>query len=292
MKANISLGARPLFRALCVFLVTCTALLAMPRRADAQVYVSLPTTGVVSEYDEKTGEVINATFITGLTGPNELLLSREVLFIANEGGSVGTYDAKSGAAINQSFITGTSFAPIGLALSGEDLFVANGNEGTVGQYHAKTGTVINATFVTGLTSPSPCGLGVLGNSLFVADTVGNLLGKYNAKTGKSSGTGTVTYPYGIAFLGNKLFLGAKNENGDGFTIAEYNATTLKVIKADFITGLSYPWQIAVLGDKLFVVSGGAGTVGEFDAKTGKLINAAFISGLADPFGIVVKAQSK
>jgi WD40 repeat protein len=177
-------------------------------------------------------------------------------------------------------------------LSGDDLFVANGNDGTVGQYDAKTGNVINATFITGLASPSPCGLGRLGNSLFVTDTVGNVLGKYSAKTGKSSGTVAVTYPYGIAFSGNKLFVGAKKEDGDGFTIAEYDAKTVKVIKADFITGLSYPWQIAVLGDKLFVTDGGAGTVGEYDAKTGKVINGAFISGLADPFGIVVKAQSK
>lgn len=96
---------------------------------------------------------------------------------------------------------------------------------------------------------------------------------------------TVTYPYGIAFLGNKLFVGAKNENGDGFTIAENDAKTVKVIKADFITGLSYPWQIVVLGDKLFVTNGGAGTVGEYDAKTGKVINAAFISGLGDPWNL-------
>jgi hypothetical protein len=129
--------------------------------------------------------------------------------------------------------------------------------------------VINATFITGLASPSTCGLGTSGNSLFVADTVGNLVGKYNAKTGKSSGTATVTYPYGIAVLGNKLFLGAKNENGDGFTIAEYSAKTLKVIKADFITGLSYPWQIAVLGDKLFVTNGGAGHGWQIRRQNGK-----------------------
>ena len=113
----------------------------MQKHVQAQVYISLVGDGVVSEYDEVTGQLINANFITGLSQPNELVLSGEVLFVANRGGSVGKYDAKTGAAISQSFITGTNFQPVGLALSGDDLFVANEADGTVGKYNAQTGKV-------------------------------------------------------------------------------------------------------------------------------------------------------
>jgi WD40 repeat protein len=286
MKANITLNARPLLRALYVVLITCTALLAMPKRADAQVYVSLVLAGVVSEYDEKTGEVINASFITGLSGPNELVLAGEDLYIANDGGSVGKYNAKTGAAISQSFITGADLVPVGLALLGDDLFVASA-DGSVGKYNAKTGTAINADFISGLPSGPVCGLGKLGDILFVANNAGTV-GKYNDKTGKSLGGFDVESPYGIAFLGDKLFVGSSSTG----TIAEYNAKTLKVINASFITGLSGPWQIAVLDDKLFVTNAGLGTIGEYSAKTGKVINAAFISIPSESVGIAVKAQSK
>ena len=65
--------------------------------------------------------------------------------------TVGEYDATTGAAISPSFITGLS-APIGLAVLGNTLFVAN-NANTVGEYDAKTGAAINASFITRLTDP-------------------------------------------------------------------------------------------------------------------------------------------
>jgi WD40 repeat protein len=123
----------------------------------------------------------------------------------------------------------------------------------------------------------------------VADTNDGGLLKFNDKTGKETGDLDVQIPfYGIAFLGDKLFVGSSNG-----TIAEYNVNTLKVVNASFITGLSGPWQIAVLDDKLFVANGGDGTIGEYNTKTGKVINAAFISGIpSEIVGIAVKAQSK
>ena len=108
----------------------------MPTRAGAQLYVSQVQAGIVSEYNASTGALIKADFITGLSTPNALLLSGSDLLVANEAGSVGKYNASTGAAINQSFITGTNFQPIGLALSGTDLFVANISNDTVGKYNA------------------------------------------------------------------------------------------------------------------------------------------------------------
>jgi DNA-binding beta-propeller fold protein YncE len=287
MKTNITLNGRPLFRGLFVFLIACTALFAMARRASAQLYVAQET-GVVSEYDATTGKVIKASFITGLTGTNELALSGDDLFVANtgapgSGGWVGKYDAKTGAAISQSFITGTNFIPVALALTGSDLFVANGEEGSVGKYDAKTGKAINAGLIAGLPT-GELGIGSLGDDLFVAISGDSTLAKFSALTGKSLGAIPVPEPYGLAFLNGIMFVGSTNP----YVIGEYSAKTGKTINASFITGLSLPTQIALLGDKLFVANASAGTVGVYNATTGKVINAALISGLSDPLGVAVR----
>jgi hypothetical protein len=74
---------------------------------------------------------------------------------------VGEYNATTGATINAKFIiTGigpnAAFAPSGLALLGNTLFVANfgsgAGNGTVGTYDATTGAAIS-NFITGLTFP-------------------------------------------------------------------------------------------------------------------------------------------
>ena len=44
--------------------------------------------------------------------------------------------------------------PVGLALSGNNLLVANYLGTTVGEYDATTGIALNANFITGLNQPS------------------------------------------------------------------------------------------------------------------------------------------
>jgi glucose/arabinose dehydrogenase len=83
-------------------------------------------------------------------------------------------NAHAGAAINPSFITGLS-NPVGLAVFGNTVFVANSYVNTVGKYNATTGAAINASFITGLSNPE--GLAVSGNTLFVAN-YGGTVGKY------------------------------------------------------------------------------------------------------------------
>src|SRR5260370_26897405 len=64
--------------------------------------------------------------------------------------TISEYNATTGAAINPNFITGTG-GP--LALSGNNLFVADALNQTVGKYDAKMGVAINANFITGLDIP-------------------------------------------------------------------------------------------------------------------------------------------
>ena len=285
-------------RAFCPFLIAIAVFLAMPRNAQAQLYVT-QAYDRISEYDTKTGEVINPSFVTGLNEPFALALVGNTLFVTNLAfgrrgeGTVGKYDATTGAAINPSFITGLTW-PDGLAVLGDTLFVSNIRNGTVGKYDASTGAAINTSFITGL---NPEGLAVLDDHLFVANFDNGTVGKYDAKTGAVINASFIiglNRPTGLAlrgnaFRGNTLFVTnfAFNFPGTG-TVGKYDATTGAAINPSFITGLHAPRSLALLGDKLFVVS--VSKVGEYDATTGKAINANFITGLYVPFGIAVKEQ--
>jgi hypothetical protein len=143
---------RPLRRALCTVLIGIAALWALPTSARAQLYLTQPAIGTVSEYDATTGAPINASLITGLDSPFALALEGNTLFVANRF-TVGAYDATTGAAnVKFSPITGLDF-PLGLTVSGNTLFMPNSFSDTVGTYNAASGALINADFITGLDFP-------------------------------------------------------------------------------------------------------------------------------------------
>jgi hypothetical protein len=246
-------------RAFCTLFLCIAALWATPTSARAQLLVSQPFQGSISEYNASTGVAIKVPFITGLNYPYGFAVSGNTLFVANYGGTtVGTYNATTGAAINANFIAGLTY-PQGLAVSGNILFVAQSIviggtfEGTtVGTYNATTGAAINTNFIAGLTEPF--GLAVSGNTLFVS-------------------------------------------NGySGSTVGKYNATSGAAINANFITGLTEPFGLAVSGNTLFLADSGAGgaftpgTVGEYSASTGHAITGNFIT-LDGPAGLAVRGPS-
>lgn len=140
-----------LLASLCVLLGSASPLLAYP------MYV-VYNDSTIGLYDSETGEVVNATFITGLNTPRFIACSGNILYVASEyGEKVSTYNATSGALINDNFITGLN-RPAGIAVDGNDLLITiyghNGNVGTTVQKHnAGTGALIDANFVTGLNSP-------------------------------------------------------------------------------------------------------------------------------------------
>ena len=160
--------------------------------------------GTVGEYNATTGAAMNPRLIT-LSGPADLAVSDNHLFVVYNSTTVGEYDATTGAAINANLITGllTSF---GLAVSGNHLFVTNFFESTVREYNATTGAAINPRFITGLDEPD--GLAVSGNTLFV-----------------SSGGSGLAQPSG--------------------NVGEYDASTGTAVNASLITGLNGPTGLAV-----------------------------------------------
>jgi PKD domain len=202
---------------------------------------------------------------------------------------VSEYNTTTGAAINANFITGLN-EPVAIAVSGNDLFVANiigGTAGVVSEYNAATGTPINASFVAGLSDPS--GLALSGNNLFVGSSSGTI-GVYKATTGATVNASFITglsQPIGLAVSDKALFVA----NFGTKTIGKYNAITGAAIDASFITGLNSPIALAVSGNNLLVANSENGTVGEYDATTGAVINANFITGLTGPEAIALLGNS-
>jgi len=78
----------------------------------------------------------------------------DLIFVTNTGNApndtIGEYTT-AWATVNAALVTGLS-NPLGIAVSGADLFVTNGSIGTIGEY-TTAGATVNAALVTGLSAP-------------------------------------------------------------------------------------------------------------------------------------------
>jgi PKD domain len=246
----------------------------------------------VGEYNA-TGTPNPNFSITKLAYPYGIADSGNTLFVSDfYFGTVGEYGAGTGNPIHPiqpGFIMGLpTLGPVGLALSGNNLFVAN-SHGTVSKYDASKGTLIPSFGVGGIITGLnvPIGIALSGNDLFVANRGAGTVGKYDATTGMAIKAHFITglnQPSGLAVSGNDLFV---SNVGSG-TVGKYDATTgLPNHNFTTITGLSLPANLAVWGNTLFVSNEIHGTVGEYDATTGMAIKAHFITGLSVPVGLAV-----
>jgi hypothetical protein len=201
-----------------------------------------------------------------------------------DAGFVGEFDGTTGAAINANLITGL-YGPVGLALSGNTLFVANYLDGTVGAYNASTGAEINANFITGL--KQPVALALSADTLVVSDNRAGIVREYSARTGVAINANLITgleSLFGVALSDKALFV--SNDTSAG-TIGEYDATTGTVINAKFIAGSTGGYSLALWGDTLFVAQFGGTKIAKYNAITGEAINTNFINGLNQCSGIAL-----
>ena len=100
------------------------------------------------------------------------------IFVANNNDgtkTIGEYNL-DGSTVNPSLVSGLSL-PIGLAVSGGDIFVANAGSGTIGEY-TTSGATVNASLVSGGGLGEPDGIAVSGGDIFVAWWVGSTIGEY------------------------------------------------------------------------------------------------------------------
>ena len=239
-------------------------------------------------------------------------------------GLVGKYNL-DGTAIDPSLISYGLSSPIGIAVSGSNLFVADygfGFGAYVQEYttagapvnpsliggafqtgvaisgsslyvsqaatvakYTTAGSAVNSLLITGLNGPFGVAVSPDGARLFVANSGDGKIGEYDTATGAAINAAL------IAGLNTPTGLAISGshlfiaDSGDG-TIGEYNLDGT-VVNATLVTGLSDPVALAVLGNSLYVVNNGTDSVGEYYATTGAVINAALITGLDNPQGIAV-----
>jgi len=160
-------------------------------------------------------------------------------------GTIGEYTT-SGTPVNASLITGLT-GPSGIAVSGSNLFVVNGNfgnnQGTIGEY-TTSGTTVSASLITGLNSPF--GIAVAGSNLFVTNNAIGTIGEYTT-AGVTVNPALITGlsdPFGIAVAGSNLFV-ANGGGGVGGSIGEYT-TSGATVNASLVMGLNDPVDLVVV----------------------------------------------
>jgi hypothetical protein len=259
----------------------------------AQIYVTDDAGTVIGKYDDN-GNAINNLLLTGLAGGTYVYpaVSGQYLFISNFGtGTIGEYTT-SGQTINASLVTGLSAGGVssfGLTVSGNQIFVANGDggspgsSGTVGEYTlgATPGTIVssNPSLITGLADPDA--VVVSGSDLFVSDYANANIGEYTT-SGGTVNVNLVTglqHPESLAISGSDLFV----TNYDASSIGEYT-TSGQTVNTALVTNLEGPCGIAAAGNELFVVNASAGSVGEY-STSGAAINTSLIGGLGGTLSI-------
>jgi len=214
-------------------------------------------------------------------------------FTANSG-TVSEYNF-DGTMVNASLISGLD-SPIGIAISGSDLFVVNEGhgtssgmgDGTIGKYNID-GTTVNAALISGLNVSG--GIALSGSHIFVGD--GGAIGEYNfdgtvvnaslipglTKRNDGLSNGALS----IAISGSNLFVA-----DNGGTIGEYNIDGTTV-NASLISGLpGPPIGLAVSGSDLFVSCSLSQTSSVMEYTTsGTLVNASLVSGVTAVAGIAL-----
>jgi len=114
-------------------------------------------------------------------------------------GTVGKYTT-SGATVNPALISGLN-GPLGIAVSGGNLFVSSFSTNRIGEY-TTSGATVNLALISGLNGP--LGLAVSGEDLFVANFNGGVPG--GGTIGKYTTSGATVNPALISGLTHPDFL--------------------------------------------------------------------------------------
>jgi hypothetical protein len=136
-------------------------------------------------------------------------VARAQIFVAQNGGcpsctlypggtgTVGEYTT-SGATVNALLISNL-VSPIGIAVAGSDLFVANNGAEWVGEY-TTSGATVNASLISGLIGPAF--IAVAGSDLFVVNDAPGTVGEYTTSgaTVNASLISGLSGPSGIAVV--------------------------------------------------------------------------------------------
>lgn len=154
------------------------------------LYVADDDTGNVLKYDLSGSTPVESTVVTGQGefSPRALALGGSNLYITdtNNPGEVVEYVPGTGTS---TLLSSPTAYPIGIAVSGNRLFITNNNTGSVSEYalsgtNDSTATLNSAFSLTGLNNP--IALAVSGNDLLVSSASGSTIKAYSI-----SGNGAV-----------------------------------------------------------------------------------------------------
>ncbi|MGV3661297.1 MAG: autotransporter domain-containing protein [Prosthecobacter sp.] len=182
------------------------------------------------------------------------------------GGRVVRYDPATDT-YNPSFITG--FEPIGMAVHGNTLFVADSSSSQVRSYDYTTGALINASFIPVVSWLAS--LLVVQDTLFLGSD--RSLNRYNPTTGAFLSS---TPNDGISALA-QVPGGILSARYGLSNLTLYDALTGSVLNDRFlqVEGLSFT-SLAVWGNNLYAFDTDTDRVALYDASTGALINSSFV----------------
>ena len=178
-----------------------------------------------------------------LTCSLAVTLKAQNLYVANAyNNTIGEYNL-NGSPVNASLITSGVSEPYGIAISGNDLFVAA--ETIYGNAHVAeyttSGATVNASLIS-LGQGTLTGIAISGNDLFVANNTAGTIGEYTTSgaTVNASLISGLDDPWGIAISGNDLFVA---NYGSG-TVGEYTLSG-DTVNVSLIAGLESPEGIVV-----------------------------------------------
>jgi hypothetical protein len=317
MKTMITHIAKPaLRRGLCTFFVGASALwaLALPALAAPVLWVSV-SGGSTWTFNSKTGK--RTTPSISQDSPDYMVFSPKIkgygitLLEINEDDGISQYDTKTGALINGKFVAPLN-SPVGMAVSGDHLFVAYSQNGiaTVNEYNAKTGALIKANFIEVTTgyptdSSEPAAIAVYDNTILVA-YIGvfgpagqgiDAIGQYNVETGATMNftfiTLLSTYPAATMCLaGTNLYVTYFSTQGTGGTVSEFDAATGTAINTSLISGLPYTPAGIVISNSNVLYLSEAASVSEYNATNGTAINLDFINlnGAGGPQALLLQGE--
>lgn len=272
-----------IYRSLPMKLLPVAALLALVGMARAELLVSGFSSNAVYRYDEATGTLGTAPFIT--TGSGQSLLSQPHrvlmapdgnLLVASAGNNrVLRYNGSTGAFLD-AFIpggSGTLSYPVDMTLGpGGLLYVSSQGSDAILRYNATTGAFVD-TFVSsgegGLDGPS--GLVFLNGDLYVAGRYSNKIHRYDAN-GDPVGTG-VFDSFGSSVFGLEIGLDNRLYAVTGQSVLRYDPPVTGATETTFVSAGSGGLNGAIGLDfgpdgDLYLTSFNTNSVIEYDGDTG------------------------
>ena len=275
-----------------VVLVPAPALAATTRLAVTHIYWANASANTIGAAD-LDGTHVDQSFITGASGPSEVLASGKYLYWGNAtacsesgacNGSIGRA-ALNGTDVNEHFIAAST--PYGLAVHGQYIYWSGWGTGTIGRADLN-GTNVDPKFITGLNAPD--GVVVDGQKIYWANNGTNSIGEADLDG---------------ANVNLKFITGAKGPEGmaiDSQYIYWANVSDSSIGRADlegthvnegFVARAgSYPTRVTVYGHHIYWSTWTAlqvpstGSIGRADLD-GTDVNNNFIYSANSPVGVTV-----